>query len=885
MRSHQSDSMELFRSEPMQLVQMIVPAEAAHDTVTALGEVGLVQFRDLNPDRSAFQRTYASQVKRCDEMLRKMRFFAEQMQKAGLVAVPRADAEDRPYHLDELEARLEELEHELRQITANTEKLRTSHAELVELQLVLEKAGGFFDDARADAAGAPMASRSGASSNGGASSSRSDITISGGVGLLGGATGADSEMGESLLGDASAHSRSASRSFSEYEMPESAMDPKAVRLGFITATVGTHKTASFERVLFRATRGNMFLKQSVIEGKVEDPRSGERVEKTVVVVFFAGERARAKILKICEAFGANRYPFPEDFARQHQMNSEVTARLLELQSTLEASTRHRNGVLSGIGHAYERWLACVRREKATYHALNMFSIDVTRKCLVAEGWCPAAAKPRVREALLAANRAASAQMGTVFQPLPTREQPPTYYATNKVTEVFQGIVEAYGVARYREVNPAMMTIVTFPFLFAVMFGDFGHGLLMLAAATYMVLNEKALKKRKLNEILQMGFDGRYCILLMSVFSVYTGLLYNECFSVPMSLFGRSKFACDPDDPTAGDGGSCDSQFKSGLVPSSDTPYAAGVDPVWHGTKTELLFINSLKMKMSILMGMAQMTLGIFMSLLNFLHEKDWLSIWCEFVPQVVFLGSLFGYLSVLIVAKWVTKGATADLYHVMIYMFLSPGNADCAGEGEDGKPGCPENVMFPGQGAFQVLLVLAAFAAVPVMLFPKPYFLKKRHEARIAGGGGAYAVLGEDDSQRGASDDEGAGGVASSFDYGDAVVHQLIHTIEFVLGAVSNTASYLRLWALSLAHAQLSAVFWDRVFMGGIASGSPVVITVAFAVWACATIGVLMGMESLSAFLHALRLHWVEYQNKFYRGDGYKFAPFSFAHVLSEAFE
>ena len=885
MRSHQSDSMELFRSEPMQLVQMIVPAEAAHDTVTALGEVGLVQFRDLNPDRSAFQRTYANQVKRCDEMLRKMRFFAEQMQKAGLVAVPRADAEDRPYHLDELEARLEELEHELRQITANTEKLRTSHAELVELQLVLEKAGGFFDDARADAAGAPMASRSGASSNGGASSSRSDITISGGVGLLGGATGADSEMGESLLGDASAHSRSASRSFSEYEMPESAMDPKAVRLGFITATVGTHKTASFERVLFRATRGNMFLKQSVIEGKVEDPRSGERVEKTVVVVFFAGERARAKILKICEAFGANRYPFPEDFARQHQMNSEVTARLLELQSTLEASTRHRNGVLSGIGHAYERWLACVRREKATYHALNMFSIDVTRKCLVAEGWCPAAAKPRVREALLAANRAASAQMGTVFQPLPTREQPPTYYATNKVTEVFQGIVEAYGVARYREVNPAMMTIVTFPFLFAVMFGDFGHGLLMLAAATYMVLNEKALKKRKLNEILQMGFDGRYCILLMSVFSVYTGLLYNECFSVPMSLFGRSKFACDPDDPTAGDGGSCDSQFKSGLVPSSDTPYAAGVDPVWHGTKTELLFINSLKMKMSILMGMAQMTLGIFMSLLNFLHEKDWLSIWCEFVPQVVFLGSLFGYLSVLIVAKWVTKGATADLYHVMIYMFLSPGNADCAGEGEDGKPGCPENVMFPGQGAFQVLLVLAAFAAVPVMLFPKPYFLKKRHEARIAGGGGAYAVLGEDDSQRGASDDEGAGGVASSFDYGDAVVHQLIHTIEFVLGAVSNTASYLRLWALSLAHAQLSAVFWDRVFMGGIASGSPVVITVAFAVWACATIGVLMGMESLSAFLHALRLHWVEYQNKFYRGDGYKFAPFSFAHVLSEAFE
>ena len=116
----------------------------------------------------------------------------------------------------------------------------------------------------------------------------------------------------------------------------------------------------------------------------------------------------------------------------------------------------------------------------------------------------------------------------------------------------------------------------------------------------------------------------------------------------------------------------------------------------------------------------------------------------------------------------------------------------------------------------------------------------------------------------------------------------MIETIEFVLGAISNTASYLRLWALSLAHSQLTDVFFEKVLgkclsiIAGNASLHPALAALlmfgGFAIWLSVTFGVLMVMESLSAVLHALRLHWVEFQNKYYKGDGVKFAPFSF-HV------
>ena len=115
--------------------------------------------------------------------------------------------------------------------------------------------------------------------------------------------------------------------------------------------------------------------------------------------------------------------------------------------------------------------------------------------------------------------------------------------------------------------------------------------------------------------------------------------------------------------------------------------------------------------------------------------------------------------------------------------------------------------------------------------------------------------------------------------FSELMIHQMIETIEYGIGAISNTASYLRLWALSLAHGQLSRVFLDLLFLNDVSSGMSLVSLVfkiipGFAFYMLVTFGIILGMDTMECFLHALRLHWVEFQNKFFKGDGIQFVPF-----------
>ena len=138
---------------------------------------------------------------------------------------------------------------------------------------------------------------------------------------------------------------------------------------------------------------------------------------------------------------------------------------------------------------------------------------------------------------------------------------------------------------FKEVNPAVFTIVTFPFLFGVMFGDIMHGIILLTFAIILCFSE-----RKPGTIMGTLGEARYLFLLMGFFSTYCGFIYNDMTSIPLKSFG----------------GSCYETITTGageeVVQKPDCVYPFGVDPIWFATKNELNYINSLKMKISVILG-------------------------------------------------------------------------------------------------------------------------------------------------------------------------------------------------------------------------------------------------------------------------------------------
>ena len=605
-------------------------------------------------------------------------------------------------------------------------------------------------------------------------------------------------------------------------------------------------------------------------------------KKKIFSVLFSGGNDNIllkKILKICEIFQASRFPVPANSQINdviNNVNQEVSDKknlLISIEKNLLALINTTNSLKGKNGIKYSLYRLFFEEQKLVYETLN--------KCIVRDNfidgrvWIPQSKLNLVALTLKNLYKDQENKLTATLENIELNEndKPPTLILTNSFTSAFQLVVDTYGIPRYKEINPGYFTIITFPFLFGVMFGDIGHGLIVFLLGLYLCFYKNKLENSK--NILKKFLFARYFLLLMGFFSIFCGFLYNDFFSIPIYFS-----SCYPKRGSAGEE----------LNKNENCNYKFGLDAVWFISSNELAFTNSLKMKLSVIFGVLQMALGVFLKGLNNFYEKDLIEYFFVFIPQLIFMIILFGYMDLLIFIKWAinyneyegTTQRAPDIKTYLINIFIHFGSLpDAPLENKDWILISDRNTI---EWVHRGILFLAIICLL-LMLIPKIILNYLKAKNNFLNRDLNINNYNSDNNMNEAFLMEDNRNNNEEPKLSDFVVASVIDTIEYALGSVSNTASYLRLWALSLAHSQLSAVFFSKIlgylflltdyfFINGF------ILSVVFIIFSGITFFVLLFMDMMECFLHTLRLHWVEFQNKFYKADGYKFEPFCFEQNL-----
>ena len=638
-------------------------------------------------------------------------------------------------------------------------------------------------------------------------------------------------------------------------------------LHYIAGICNSLDEIKIKRMIFRSSRGravpgffNINTLDTIGRAYMKDFK-----ERKMFFVLIQGNVLYNRVMAILNIFNCHIYavPNPEEIRKKlfqattELENKEKLIRETELtfMHFIRSKIEKRNGMLS----LYSLYRFFFKREKLIYTTLN--------KCirsdnfLLGEVWIPEEKFNFIQNQFHSLAMTNENILIPTFEDITSsKEVPPTYFKMNDFVYPFQEVVSTYGVPRYKEANPALFNIITFPFLFGIMFGDIGHGLLLFSLSAYICLTKNDMPS---NSPLKAVVKYRYILLFMGFFSFYSGLMYNDFMSLPLSFFS----SCYENVP-----GSKLTVRKPNCV------YPIGIDPKWYSATNDLAFTNSFKMKWSVIVGVIQMLGGIILRGMNNAYFKDKVSLICEFIPELIFMTLLFGYMIALIYIKWLTDW-TGNLSNapsiISILMGMALNNGSVEGKPLWGSVAVEEKT--------NRMLFYISIICVPIILLPKPIIWliskskKEQPSVKVSDVNEPLLPHIKKDEKNIKHKEEKH---VHEETFADVFVHQCIETIEFVLGCVSNTASYLRLWALSLAHSQLSKVFFDKALFGFAKSGNVILVVIGYFIFANVTVFVLMGMDLMESFLHTLRLHWVEFQNKFYAADGVKFKPFCFRALI-----
>ena len=312
-------------------------------------------------------------------------------------------------------------------------------------------------------------------------------------------------------------------------MGQAAMESSLVK---VAGVVEKEEVERLRRLIFRATRGKSIM--FVQDCDEDEDLYGSPRRSVYIIMYWDGATIRDRIEKICDSFSGQRFPIPDgDLGPEI---SRVENAIKDSRSVLDETRKSVRDQLvqfdkidgaedeSSIStiYIYKMFLA---KEKVLYQTLNMMKWQA--QTFTGYFWAPVDEQNYISQRLQSFNavRISAYENHTI--------SPPTYVKTNKFTYIYQQIVDTYGIPKYLEANPAVLTIVTFPFFFGMMFGDMGHGSILFFIAATLVLGAESFKSIVPGQLLA----ARYLLLLMGIMAFYAGWIYNEFFAVTTNILG------------------------------------------------------------------------------------------------------------------------------------------------------------------------------------------------------------------------------------------------------------------------------------------------------------------------------------------------------------
>jgi V/A-type H+-transporting ATPase subunit I len=435
-----------------------------------------------------------------------------------------------------------------------------------------------------------------------------------------------------------------------------------------------------------------------------------------------------KVGRAAEGVGFAPIPLLEGMPNNLYLISE---RLFSYEEEVQALSKKNEEMRCSLPSIMSRLLYLDSILSDAYTVLSVKEKVSEKRWMVLEGYVPSR---RTTSLVGELQRALKGRIMVFMKEEHSSPQVPVIYRYPRFFRLFESITNLYGVPSYTEINPTPILAITFPLFFGLMFGDLGHGIMLAALGFFLYKYTKSMSK-----------IGVFLIVCGVFGAVVGGVLYGEAFGKHLGYH---------------------------------TPFSPGED------------IMSL-FKFSLYIGVAQISLGLFLIIVNNLIQKKRSDAFLVNLPKLV-------------------------LYLLFMYVVF--------------RYGLNLNIWFAGP-------IFYIIGPIIIMLLGKPVWTFVTHGRREG-----ISALGE-----------------AGFEVFDTMIR-----------FVSNTVSYLRIFAMVMAHVQLMNVFYT---LGSITGGGVFGSIMSTLLAVLGNIFVVL-LEGVLALAQDLRLHFYEWFSKFYEDGGVRFSPF-----------